>query len=51
MKKRSRALALLTAFVVGVTSAIPFQTAESVNAAQGTHESGRVFDATEAYLK
>ena len=51
MKKRNRALALLTAFVVGVTSAIPFQTAESVNAAQGTYESGRVYDATEAYFK
>lgn len=51
MKKKRKALALFTAFVVGMASVVPFHTAESVSAAQATYESGKVYDATEAHFK
>ena len=51
MKKKRKALALFTAFAVGVASVIPFRTATPVSAAQATYESGKVYDATEAYFK
>ena len=51
MKKKHRALALLTAFAVGVASITSSYAADQVSAAQTTYESGKVYDATETYFK
>ena len=51
MKKKHKALALFTAFVVGVASVTPFHATELLGAAQTTYESGKVYDATEVYFK
>ena len=51
MKKKHRALALLTAFAVGVTGITFSHATGRVSAAQTNYESGKVYDATETYFK
>lgn len=51
MKKKHKALALFTAFVVGVTGVIPGHATELSAAEQTTYEIGTVYDATETYFK